>query len=51
MELDDFAIDFSGIEFPNGVLSADEIDHLSSVFASMVKSEDDIRADERDMGA
>ena len=50
MELDDFAIDFSGIDVPKGILSADEIDRLSSVFASMVASEDG-RAEARDMGA
>ena len=50
MELDDFAIDFSGIDVPKGILSADETDRLSSVFASMVASEDG-RAEARDMGA
>jgi type IV secretion system protein VirD4 len=50
LELEDFSIDFSGIEVPKGELTDAQKDDLANVFAAMVMDEDNTRADERDPG-
>jgi type IV secretion system protein VirD4 len=49
LELEDFSIDFSGIDVPKGELSDAQKDELASVFAAMV-TDQDTRAGERDRG-
>ena len=51
MELEDFSTDLSGIDIPQGELSAAEIDRLANVFMTMTTGDDDTRAQGRDMGA
>ena len=50
LELEDFAIDFSGVDVPKGPLNDSQMDELANVFATMVTEEDNTRASERDLG-
>lgn len=50
LALEDIAIDFSGIEIPEGELTDAQKDELASAFAALVVSEEDTRADERNLG-
>ena len=51
MELEDFAVDFSGLEVPKGELSAAEIERLATAFIAKASGEDDTRPQGRDPGA
>ena len=49
-ELDDFTADFSTVEFPKGVLNADQMTNLTNVFMTVTTVDEADRAEGRELG-